>query len=177
MGALLAWIAPPDGVSGAEAALDAELRRDAQGQLVCPPAGPATDPAFDNKLLAPAIERYDRARTALSAAEDGLEADDRLGELTAAEREIRSLVESRTRPTWDAVWHGIDLLRTLPEGAHAVDRWTRDRWSFTGHRDRITAGEPRSRAATTRSPRPTNWPRASANRPAWTPRRPWTTRW
>ncbi len=109
---------------------------------MCPPAGPATDPAFDNKLLAPAIERYDRARTALSAAEDGLEADDRLGELTAAEREIRSLVESRTRPTWDAVWRGIDLLRTLPEGAHAVDRWTRDRWSFTGHRDRITAGEP-----------------------------------
>lgn len=142
LGALLAWIDPPAGVSGAEAALDAELRRDARGQLVCPPAGPATDPAFDNKLLAPAIERYDRARTALAAAEDGLEADDRLGELTAAEREIRSLVESITRPTWDAVWHGLDLLRALPEGAHAVDRWTRDRWSFTGHRDRIVAGEP-----------------------------------
>ncbi|MET7573814.1 hypothetical protein ABZT04_35795 [Streptomyces sp. NPDC005492] len=142
LGALLAWIDPPDGISGAEAALDAELRRDAQGQLMCPPAGPATDPAFDNKLLAPAIERYDRARTALAAAEDGLEADDRLGELTAAEREIRALVESRTRPTWDAVWHGLDLLRALPEGAHAVDRWTRDRWSFTGHRDRVVAGEP-----------------------------------
>ena len=142
LGALLAWIDPPDGVSGAGAALDAELRRDARGQLVCPPAGPATDPAFDNKLLAPAIERYDRARTALAAAEDGLEADDRLGELTAAEREIRSLVESVTRPTWDAVWHGLDLLRALPEGAHAVDRWTRDRWSFTGHWDRIVAGEP-----------------------------------
>ncbi|MFJ9374231.1 hypothetical protein [Streptomyces sp. NPDC101455] len=142
LAALLAWIDPPDGVSGAEAALDAELRRDARGQLACPPAGPATDPAFDNKLLAPAIERYDRARTALAAAEDGLEADDRLGELTAAEREIRSLVESITRPTWDAVWHGLDLLRALPEGAHAVDRWTRDRWSFTGHRDRIVAGEP-----------------------------------
>jgi len=142
LAALLAWIDPPAGVPGAEAALDAELRRDARGQLVCPPAGPATDPAFDNKLLAPAIERYDRARTALAAAEDGLEADDRLGELTAAEREIRSLVEGITRPTWDAVWHGIDLLRALPEGAHAVDRWTRDRWSFTGHRDRIVAGEP-----------------------------------
>ena len=142
LAALLAWIDPPAGVSGAEAALGAELRRDARGQLVCPPAGPATDPAFDNKLLAPAIERYDRARTALAAAEDGLEADDRLGELTAAEREIRALVESVTRPTWDAVWHGLDLLRTLPEGAHAVDRWTRDRWSFTGHRDRIVAGEP-----------------------------------
>ncbi len=142
LGALLAWIDPPEGVTGAEAALRAELDRDAEGQLLCPPAGPATDPAFDNRLLAPAIERYDRARTALAAAEDGLEADDRLGALTAAEREIRALVESRTRPTWDAVWRGLDLLRALPEGAHVEERWTRDRWSFTAHRDRVLAGEP-----------------------------------
>lgn len=118
------------------------LARDDQGQLLHPPAGPATDPAFDNKLLAPALLRYDRARTALAAAEDGLEADDRLGALTAAEQEIRALVASRTRPTWDAVWRGIDLLRALPEGAHAEERWTRDRWSFTSHRDRVVAGEP-----------------------------------
>ncbi|MDX2936966.1 hypothetical protein [Streptomyces ipomoeae] len=144
LGSLLAWIDPPEGRSGEEAARRAELARDAEGQLLCPPAGPATDPAFDNKLLAPAIERYDRARLALAAAEDGLEADDRFGALTAAEREIRALVESRTRPTWDAVWHGLGLLRReLPEeGAHVADRWTRDRWSFTGHRDRILAGEP-----------------------------------
>ncbi|MFJ4831560.1 hypothetical protein ACIP79_16805 [Streptomyces sp. NPDC088747] len=142
LGALLAWIDPEDGTSGAEAALRAELLRDPRGQLLCPPAGPATDPAFDNRLLAPAIERYDRARTALATAEDGIEADDRLGDLTAAEREIHALVESVTRPTWDAVWHGLDLLRALPEGTHAADRWTRDRWSFTGHRDRVTAGEP-----------------------------------
>ncbi|WP_407110373.1 hypothetical protein ACE1N8_13020 [Streptomyces sp. DSM 116494] len=142
LGSLLAWIAPPEGSSGAEAAQRAELARDASGQLLCPPAGPATDPAFDNKLLAPAIERYDRARTALAAAEDGLEADDRLAALTAAEREIRALVESRTLPTWNAVWQGLDLLRQLPEGTRVEERWTRDRWSFTGHRDRVTAGEP-----------------------------------
>ena len=142
LGALLAWIDPPPGRSGAEAALEAELARDDHGQLLHPPAGPATDPAFDNKLLAPALLRYDRARTALAAAEDGLEADDRLGALTAAEQEIRALVATRTRPTWDAVWRGIDLLRTLPEGAHAEERWTRDRWSFTSHRDRVVAGEP-----------------------------------
>jgi hypothetical protein len=142
LGALLAWIDPPQGLSGAEAALRAELERDEGGQLTCPPAGPATDPAFDNKLLAPAIERYDRARTTLAVAEDGLEADDRLGSLTAAEREIRALVLSRTRPTWDAIWRGLDLLRELPEGARAEERWTRDRWSFTGHRDRVLAGEP-----------------------------------
>ncbi|MGW1023986.1 hypothetical protein ACWD4J_09730 [Streptomyces sp. NPDC002577] len=142
LGALLAWIDPPGGESGAEAALRAELARDTQGQLVCPPAGPATDPAFDNKLLAPAMERYDRARTALAAAEDGIEADVRLGELTGAERQIRALVESQTLPTWDAVWRGVGLLRALPEAAHVADRWTRDRWSFTGHRDRVAAGEP-----------------------------------
>ncbi|WP_328502999.1 hypothetical protein OG828_31140 [Streptomyces sp. NBC_00457] len=142
LGALLAWIDPPEDESGAEAALRAELARDRQGQLLCPPAGPATDPAFDNRLLAPAIERYDRARTALAAAEDGLEADDRLGELTAAEREIRDLVLSRTLPTWQKVWQGLDLLRALPAGAHIEERWTRDRWSFTAHRDRIVAGEP-----------------------------------
>ncbi|MER6030336.1 hypothetical protein [Streptomyces sp. NPDC001851] len=142
LGALLAWIDPPEGASGAEAARRAELARDAAGQLLCPPAGPATDPAFDNRLLAPAIERYDRARRALAAAEDALAADDRLAALTTAEREIRDLVESRTRPTWDAVWRGLDLLRALPEGAHVAERWTRDRWSFTGHRDRVLAGEP-----------------------------------
>ncbi|WP_030347676.1 hypothetical protein [Streptomyces sp. NRRL S-1022] len=142
LGALLGWIDPPEGLTGAEAARRAELARDADGQLLCPPAGPATDPAFDNKLLAPAIERYDRARTALAAAEDPLEADGRLAALTRAEREIRDLVESRTRPAWDAVWRGLDLLRTLPAGAHVEGRWTRDRWSFTAHRDRVLAGEP-----------------------------------
>lgn len=142
LGALLAWIDPPAGESGAVAALRAEGERDGGGQLRCPPAGPATDPAFDNRLLAPAIERYDRARTALAAAEDGLEADERLGALTAAEREIRGLLAQVMRPTWDAVWRGLDLLRELPEGVRAEERWTRDRWSFTGHRDRVRAGEP-----------------------------------
>ncbi|MFI6059526.1 hypothetical protein [Streptomyces sp. NPDC051286] len=142
LGALLAWIDPAAGESGAQAALRAELQRDAGGQLLCPPAGPATDPAFDNRLLAPAIERYDRARTSLAAAEDGLAADARLAALTAAEREIRSLLAGVARPTWDAVWRGLDLMRELPAGSRTEDRWTRDRWSFTGHRDRVRAGEP-----------------------------------
>ncbi|MGW0779846.1 hypothetical protein [Streptomyces sp. NPDC002913] len=142
LGALLAWVDPPDGESGAEAALRAELERDGAGQLICPPAGPATDPAFDNRLLAPAIERFDRARTALAAAEDGLGFDTRLGEQGAAEREIGELLAGVLRPTWDAVWRGLDLMQELPEGTRAQDRWTRDRWSFTGHRDRVRAGEP-----------------------------------
>ncbi|WP_405820169.1 hypothetical protein OG705_11755 [Streptomyces sp. NBC_00838] len=143
LGALLAWIdPPPDGGSGRDAALRAETARDGRGQLLCPPAGPATDPAFDNRLLAPAIDEYDRARQSLGAAEDGAGADEQLGRLTRAEREIRALLESQARPTWDAVWRGLDLLRELPEGARVADRWTRDRWSFTGHRDRVRSGEP-----------------------------------
>ncbi|MFF7181667.1 hypothetical protein [Streptomyces sp. NPDC008121] len=142
LGALLAWIDPPEGESGAEAALRAELGRDREGQLLCPPAGPATDPAFDNRLLAPAIERFDRARQELAAAEDGRSADERLGALHGAEREVRRLIASQLKPTWDAVWRAVDLARELPEGSRVADRWTRDRWSFTGHRDRVVAGEP-----------------------------------
>ncbi|MFF5917710.1 hypothetical protein ACFY8C_05115 [Streptomyces flavochromogenes] len=142
LGALLAWIDPRDGEPGAEAALRAEAGRDSEGQLLCPPAGPATDPAFDNRLLAPAIERYDRARQAVGAAEDGEAAERGLGELHRAERELRRLVVSQMKPTWDAVWRAIGLLRELPEGARVEDRWTRDRWSFTAHRDRVTSGEP-----------------------------------
>ncbi|GAA2452821.1 hypothetical protein [Streptomyces lavendulocolor] len=142
LGALLAWIDPPEGTSGAEAALRAELGRDRDGQLLCPPAGPATDPAFDNRLLAPAVERYDRARHALASAEDGEAADERLGDLHRAEREIRRLVLTQLRPTWHAVWRALDLVRALPPGPRVADRWTRDRWSFTGHRDRVRAGEP-----------------------------------
>ncbi|MER5415506.1 hypothetical protein [Streptomyces virginiae] len=137
LGALLGWIAPPEGRSGAEEAHRAELGRDGDGQLVCPPAGPATDPAFDNKLLAPAIARYDAARTDLAA---GLGDDDR--HVRAAEREVRRLVESQLSGTWRRTWEAIDLLRALPPGERAEERWTRDRWSYTGHRDRVRAGEP-----------------------------------
>jgi hypothetical protein len=131
LGALLAWIDPPEGESGAGAALRAELERGPGGLLYCPPAGPATDPEFDNRLLAPAMARYDAAR-----ASGDPEGADR------AEEAIRGLVASQLRPTWDGLWRGVDLLRALPEGARVTDRWKRDRWSYTGHRDRVRAGEP-----------------------------------
>lgn len=126
LGALLAWI-----TEGAAAAERAETGRDADGQLLVPPAGPATDPAFDNRLLAPAMARYDRARTDGDAAATRVAGD-----------AVARLVESRLRPTWDAVWRSYDLLRALPEGAHVPARWLGDRWSFTAHRDRLRAGEP-----------------------------------
>ncbi|MDT0377791.1 hypothetical protein RM572_03250 [Streptomyces sp. DSM 42041] len=125
LGALLAWIeAAEDGRDdGAAAALRAETARDAKGLLLTPPAGPATDPAFDNHRLAPAVQRFDAG-------------------LTGAEQEIHDLIESQLLPTWRSVWHGVDLLRALPEGASVADRWRRDRFSYTHHRDRVRAGEP-----------------------------------
>ncbi|MCX4526010.1 MULTISPECIES: hypothetical protein [unclassified Streptomyces] len=131
--ALLEWIDPGEGASGAERALRVELGRDAAGQLLVPPAGPATDPAFDNKLLAPAIAKFDAARAAEARDGDGPR---------FAERAIRRLVVDQMQSTWWSVWHALDLLRELPPGERAEERWTRDRWSYTGHRDRVRAGEP-----------------------------------
>ncbi|WP_042410983.1 hypothetical protein [Streptacidiphilus carbonis] len=131
LGALLGWIAPPAGLTGAEAALRAETARDDRGQLLCPPAGPTTDPRFDSGLLAPAITRYDAAR--------------QLGDAVAAqarEADIAALLETVLRPTWERMWQGVDLLRALPAAAHLPERWEGDRWSYTSHRDRIAAGEP-----------------------------------
>ncbi|NGN68226.1 hypothetical protein G5C51_30545, partial [Streptomyces sp. A7024] len=116
LGALLAWIRGEDPTH-------AELARDARGQLLVPPAGPATDPAFDNRLLAPAMARYDAG-------------------VPGAEKEIADLLHTVLHPTWDAVWTGLDLLRELPEAPRAAARWRGDRWSYTGHRDRVRAGEP-----------------------------------
>ncbi|MDX3214462.1 hypothetical protein PV318_02720 [Streptomyces sp. ME02-6991-2B] len=124
LGVLLAWIdAPPDGMTGSEAARRAESHRGPDGLLVCPPAGPATDPVFDNTVLAPAVARHDAG-------------------ITGAGEEISRLLAAQMRPTWDAVWRSLELLRELPAGGHVADRWRRDRWSYTSHRDRVRAGEP-----------------------------------
>jgi hypothetical protein len=140
LGALLGWIDPPPGLDGAVAAERAQTDRGPDGLLLSPPAGPATDPLFDNRVLAPALARYDAARTAVER--PGADAVRAAAEVAAAEAEVRRLVASQLRPAWDDVWRGLDLLRALPEGAHVADRWKRDRWSFTGHRDRLRAGEP-----------------------------------
>ena len=160
LGALLAWIDPPPGLDGPTSAARAQTGRAPDGLLLSPPAGPATDPLFDNRVLAPAMTRYDKARAA-EARTAGEHQESRttgrprdvqarahaghraaVAEVAAAEAEIRRLVGSQLRPTWDDVWHGLDLLRALPEAGHAQERWKRDRWSFTGHRDRVRAGEP-----------------------------------
>ncbi|MET9396519.1 hypothetical protein [Kitasatospora sp. NPDC002965] len=152
LAALLAWHAPPAGLTGAEAAERAETARDPEGRLLHPPAGPATDPAFDAKVLAPAITRYDAAVAALAALAALTDGAGTAADPAAAERareavrvsvdRLRAVHADQLLPTWHDVWHGLDLLRALPPGGHLAERWTGDRWSYTGHRDRLAAGEP-----------------------------------
>jgi hypothetical protein len=93
LGSLLGWIE-----SGRAAARDAEAG---------PPAGPATDPEFDNRVLAPLIESGNA------------------GELTVVLRE-------QLTPVWDQMWRALDLLRALPAGARVGGRWDADRDAFSG---------------------------------------------
>jgi hypothetical protein len=128
----LGWIDPPTGSTGAAAALAVEQGR---GDGTVPAAGPTPDPSWDRDILDPLIEAFNHKR-------DGLQDDatvKRLGKgITKATREA-------LRPTWDATWQAIELVRALPEGASVPDRWSEDRRDFRAHVDRVETGEARFR--------------------------------
>jgi hypothetical protein len=115
LGALLGWIDPPTGLTGAEAAALAEERD--------PPAGPSTDPDWDNRVLAPLIAGYDA------------------GERGAADA-IAEAVRAQLTGGWRLVWRAIALLRQLPAGAHVAARWEADKDSFTGYAVQTASGGP-----------------------------------
>ncbi|SBT52403.1 hypothetical protein [Micromonospora auratinigra] len=119
--ALLGWIDPPPGLTGAQAAARAED----PGR--CPPAGPATDPDFDNHRLAPAMARY---------------ADTEADPVARAEAyaALADLLRDQLTPTWELVWRGLGLLRAVPPGARVAGRWDGDRDAFTGYAEHVDAG-------------------------------------
>jgi hypothetical protein len=119
--ALLGWLDPAPGMSGAEAAARAE------DPGTCPPAGPATDPEFDNHRLAPAMAAY-----------AGAEADPVAR--TEAYAELERLLRGQLAPTWELMWRGVGLLRALPPGARVAGRWAGDRDAFTGYAEHVDAG-------------------------------------
>lgn len=121
--ALLGWIDPPPGCSGAQAAARAE------DPAVCPPAGPATDPDFDNRLLFPAIEAY-------------VAAGDDEPARRAAYAKLADLLRGQLAPTWELMWRGLGLLRDLPAGARVAGRWDGDRDAFTAFAEHVDAGGP-----------------------------------
>jgi hypothetical protein len=122
LAALMGWVAPPDGMDGLAAAALAE------DPVACPPAGPATDPSFDNEVLAPAITAYDRS-----------------GGDPRAEERVRRALESQLTPTWELMWRAVDVLRELPEGASVPSRWERDRDVFTYYHQTFGEAYPQAR--------------------------------
>ncbi|XVU26575.1 hypothetical protein ACQPZJ_05845 [Actinoplanes sp. CA-054009] len=106
LGSLFAWI-----TEGAAAAREAENG---------PVAGPATDPEFDNKVLAPLIA----------------DSSPRLEEV------IRELLT----PTWERMWRSLDLLRELPAGARVGTRWDSDRDTYSAFVEHLASdGAPQPR--------------------------------
>ncbi|KIR65345.1 hypothetical protein [Micromonospora haikouensis] len=119
--AVLGWLDPPPGLTGAQAAARAE------DPARCPPAGPATDPEFDNRVLAPAIAAYAAAY------------DDEAARRSAY-AELELALRGQLAPTWELVWRGLGLLAALPPGARVAGRWAGDRDAFTGHAEHVDAG-------------------------------------
>jgi len=114
LAAQLAWIDPPAGLTGLQAALQAE------DVLRFPPAGPATDPGFDQAVLAPLIRAYKRSS----------EAGSDTGKARAA-AEIKTAFRGQAEPAWNAAWTAIALLQGLPEAPSTARRWADDRDRFT----------------------------------------------
>lgn len=120
---LMAWIDPPAGLTGAQAALAAE------DPLTWPPAGPATDPTFDNEVLAPLITACSRP---------GMNH----GQQQIAITNMRNALHGQLAPTWRLMWRAVDLLRALPPGGRVAGRWDSDREAFTGYWEYLRDGGP-----------------------------------
>jgi hypothetical protein len=114
LAALLGWIDPADGLTGQQAA------RLAEDPVRCPPAGPVTDPSFDNEVL----------EGRMQAIRDATESGDGPA-LARAQAAMDAALHSQLAPTWELMWRGHALLAALPEAAHAERRWKDDRRSFT----------------------------------------------
>jgi hypothetical protein len=125
LGTLLGWIAPPPGMSGAQASAAAE------DPVRCPPAGPTTDPSFDNEILE---HRIIDIRTARFTG-DGRSYNRAKATLTDA-------LGTQLEPTWSLMWQAVDLLRTLPPGGHVRSRWDADKVAFTWYAHHLRDGGP-----------------------------------
>jgi hypothetical protein len=114
LAALLGWIGPPDGLTGQQAA------RLAEDPVRCPPAGPVTDPTFDNEVL----------EGRMAAIRDATLAGDGPA-LARAQAAMDAALRGQLAPTWELMWRAHALLSALPEADHAQRRWKDDRRSFT----------------------------------------------
>jgi hypothetical protein len=147
LAALAGWIDPPPGATGFEAAAAAE------NPLAWPPAGPATDPTFDNEVLAPLMTAYERVGDSQSARH-------------RARAALEDALAGQLEPTWRLLWRAAGLLRELPEGGHVAERWDADKDAVTGYADYLAEGgapQPRRDSAVTAARRLSWLERAQAS--------------
>jgi hypothetical protein len=123
LAALMGWIDPSPGMTGAQAALAAE------DPLTWPPAGPATDPTFDNEVLAPLIAAC--SRPDLSPERQRI-----------AVMNLQNALRGQLAPTWTLMWRAAELLRSLPTGARVAGRWDSDRDAFTSYCEHLRDNGP-----------------------------------
>jgi hypothetical protein len=114
LAAVVGWIDPPPGQTGQQAA------RAAEDPLRSPPAGPVTDPTFDNEVLQGRMQAIRDAALSGDAAA-----------MHRAQAAMDDVIRDQLAPTWALMWQGYALLAALPEAEHVTEHWLADRKSFT----------------------------------------------
>lgn len=118
---LMAWIFPPEGRTGLQAALAAE------DPLHHPPDGPTIDPSFETARLTSLFADLKSARGARRHHHV---------------QRLRDAVESYLAPTWDLAWEAVSTLRGMPPIPSTATRWDSDIRQFTRQSDHLDAGGP-----------------------------------
>ncbi|WP_037622850.1 hypothetical protein [Streptomyces aureus] len=118
---LMAWVFPPHGRTGHQAALAVE------NPLLHPPDGPTIDPSFEAAQL-----------TSLFADLKSARGSRRQHHVT----HLREAVEGYLTPTWTLAWEALSILRGMPPIPSTAARWDTDIRQFTTHSDRLDAGGP-----------------------------------
>lgn len=118
----LAWVRPPRGLTGREAARNAEA---------LPPAGPAPDAMFDDQLY-PAITAW---RLAVEAGADPHDAS----------HAMRRAVEDALLPAYRNCFAAVEMARSLPAASHTETRHQRDCATWAWHLEAVNGGARRFR--------------------------------
>lgn len=119
LGTVLAWIDPPPGLTPMQAAVRSESEA---------PAGPISDPEWDNSVLAPVIDEFNRLRRA------GVDPQ-------TASQGVRNAIAQMIERPWADTWHALKVLRSIRHAAPStLDRWAGDRRAWTKHVLRIQQG-------------------------------------
>ncbi|MFD9863401.1 hypothetical protein [Streptomyces alboflavus] len=118
---LMAWIFPPDGKTGLQAALAAE------DPLQHPTDGPTIDPSFETARL-----------TSLFADLKAVRGPHRQHHV----ERLRQAAEDYLAPTWELAWEALSTLRGMSPIPSTAVRWDADIRQFTHYSDRLDAGAP-----------------------------------